>query len=312
MANEVYASAQGDTLATSIFVRELEMLLHQKPFMRQLCAYKGNVKGTGSDTLKVGQIDHDDIAEAVAEGSAVSQNTAITDASFTLTPARQAIKRILSNKLEIIDSTGLMNAPALAAYNFAAIMKRFDAMVATAIASLTGTAGTSGQPMTADVFFTAQQTLRTRRVVGKLAFLGAPKQHNDLQSDLRGEVGPWQLRTDVQEAVANSSGENYLGSLNGIDLWCSDQVATANVGADHGGAMMLVPGAGNSEAALAYAEGSPDSVNLAGGRIMAPGGTVYTDLDIDIDKADIQMVTNYFVAVAVALAGRGIKVITGV
>jgi hypothetical protein len=37
MANEVYVSAQGDTLATHILAQELEMLLHQRPFMRQLC-----------------------------------------------------------------------------------------------------------------------------------------------------------------------------------------------------------------------------------------------------------------------------------
>jgi hypothetical protein len=293
-------------------VRELEMLLHQKPYMRQLCAFKGKVDKTGSDTLKVGQIDHDDIAEAVSEGSAVSANTAITDASYTLTPSRQAIKRILSNKLEIIDATGLMNAPALAAYNFAAVMKRFDAMVAAALASLTGTAGVSGATMKADDMFSAKQTLRTRRVSGKLAAILHPKQLNDLQTDMRGEVGPWQLRTDVQAAVASASGENYQGSLDGVDIWISDQVATANVGVDYGGAMLQVPGPGNSEAALAYAEGSPDSVSMAGGRIMAPGGTVYTDLDIDIDKADIQLVTNYFVAVAVALAGRGIKIITSI
>ena len=310
MANEVYASAQGDTLATHVFIRELEYLLHQRPFMRALAAYKGDVAGSGTDTLKIGQVDLDDIAEAVAEGSAITGNTAITDSSFTLAPSRQAIKRVLSNKLDIIDSSGLMNEQALALYNFSAVMKRFDAMFSTATASLTGTAGTSGADMTADNFFTAQQTLRTRRVAGLLAFLGHPQQHNDLQSDLRGEVGPWQLRTDVQEQVATASGENYIGTLNGVQMWVSDQVADANAGADHGGAMFQIPAGVGGEAAIAYAEGSPKPFTMAGGRIVAPGGVVYTDFDIDIDKGDVQLVTNYFVAVGVALAGRGIKVIT--
>lgn len=315
MAGEVYVSAQGDTLATHVFARELEFLLHQRPFMRGLCGYKGDVSGSNSDTIKVGQIDHDDIAEAVAEGSAISGNTGITDSSYTLTPSRQAIKRTLSDKMAIVDGTGKFSELALAEYNFAAVMKRFDAMVGTACASFTGTAGTSGAAMTADDWFTAQQTLRTRRVSGPIASLLYPEQFNQLQSDLRGEVGPWQLRDDVQEAVATASGENYLGTLNKVQLWTSDQVPTANGGTDSGGAMFRVPATFGDrtvdpEAALGYAEGSPKPQRMAGGRTMAPGGVIYTDFDLDLDKADGLMVTNYFVAVAVALAGRGIKIIT--
>lgn len=304
MANEVYVSAQGDTLATHIMARELEFLLHQQPFMRMLAAFKGDTKGSNSDTLKVGQIDHDDIAEAVAEGSAVSANTAITDSSYTLTPSRQAIKRVLSNLMAGVDGTGQFNERALAEYNFAAVMKRFDAMFGTAMSSFTGTAGSTGVNMIATDWFTAQQTLRTRRATGQLAAVLHPTQFNDLQVDLRGEVGPWQLRMDVQEAVATSSGENFVGTLNGIQIWLSDQVPDANGGLDHGGGMLQI------QSAIAYAEGSQDAVTLAGGRIMAPGGTVYTDLETNIDKAEVELVTNYFVAVSVAEAGRGIKIIT--
>lgn len=317
MANEVYVSAQGDTLATHIFAKRLEMLLHQRPYMRRLCAYRGDTRGSNSDTIKVGQVDHDDIAEAVAEGAAISGNTAITDASYTLTPARQAIKRVLSNKMAGVDGTGLFNELALAEYNFAAVMKRFDALVGAAHASLTGVAGTSGAVFAADDWFTATQTLRTRRVTGKKAANLHPHQFNNLQSDLRGEVGPWQLNEEVQAAVATSSGENLVASLQGIPIWTSDQVPDANGGADHDGAIFQIPadaqmvdGRYIGDAALAYAEGSPNPVTMAGGRVMAPDGIVYTDFDIDIDKGDVQMVTQYFTVVGVANANMGIKVRT--
>jgi hypothetical protein len=239
----------------------------------------------------------------------VSANTAITDASYTLTPARQAIKRVLSDLLAGVDGTGLMREQALAMYNFNAVMKAFDALFATALASLTGTAGTTGVNMTATDLFTAQQTLRSRRATGRLGLVLHPTQFNDLQTDLRGEVGPWQFDPQVAAAVRTSSGDNLLGMLNDIEIWTSDQVATANGGADYGGGMFTLPGSA-SGAAIAYAEGSPDPVTLAGGRVFASGGVVYTDFDLDIDKADVQLVTNYFTAVSVASAAKGIKVIT--
>lgn len=319
MANEVYASAQGDTLATHVFAAELEMLLHQRPYMRRLAKFAGDTRGSNSTTIKIGQIDHDDIAEATNEGSAISANTAITDASYTLTPGRQAIKRVLSNLLAGIDGTGLMNEATLAEYNFAAVMKRFDALFGAAHASLTGTAGTSGAPMTVDDWFTATQTLRTRRVTGKLAANLHPHQFNNLQTDLRGEVGPFQLTEEVQAAVATSSGQNLVAYLQGIPIFTSDQVPDANTAADHDGALFKIPedasvdsdtGKYMGDAAIAYAEGSPNPVTMAGGRIMAADGVVYTDLDIDVDKGDVHIVTAYFVAVGVADAAKGIKIRT--
>ena len=318
MANEVYVSAQGDTLATNIFARRLEMLLHQRPFARRLCAYKGDTRGSSSDTLKTGQIDDDDIAESVAEGSAVTGNTALTDGSYTLTPARQAIKRVLSNLMAGIDGTGFMKEAQLAGYNFNACMRAFDALVATAVASLTGTAGSTGVDLAVTDWLTATQTLRSRRVTGKKAAWFHPEQFNNLQNSLRTETGPYQLNMEVGDIMATGSGDNLVGFFQGIPIWTTTQVADANTGADHGGAIMQIPADSSlvdgkylGDAALAFAEGSPEPVSMANGtRMMAPGGVVYTEFDNDIDKADAQLVTNYFVAVGVADAAKGIKVIT--
>ncbi|MCP4962775.1 MAG: hypothetical protein GY925_26345 [Actinomycetia bacterium] len=316
MANEAYVSAQGDLLATHVVALELEMLLHQRPFMRALASYQGDTRGTGSDTIKKRQVDHDDIAETVAEGAAISGNTAVTDGSYTLSPSRRSIKRIISDLLQGIDNTALLREIALAQYNFAAVMKAFDAAFATAMASLTGTAGNTGVLMKATDWFVAEQTLVSRRAAGSKAALLYPHQWNNLRNDLRGEVGPWQLREDVQAAVAQASGDNFVGALNGTGVWISNQVADANAGADHGGGMFLLPrmqgpdGRMRGDAAIAYAEGSPSPVKLGTNRVMAAGGVVYSDYDLDGDKADSVMWTNYFVAVGIADAAKGIKVIT--
>ena len=316
MANEVYVSSQGDTLATHILAQELEMLLHQRPFLRALAAYKGSTFGSGSSTIKVPQIDHDDIAESVAEGAAITGNTALTDSSYTLTPARKAIKRTLSDLLAGVDSTGLMREQALAEYNFAAVMKAFDADFCAALASLTGTVGTTGVAMSVDNLFEAQQTLRSRRVTGALALVLHPKQFNDLQTSLRSESGPYQYLPDVQAATRTSSGDNFLGMINDIQVWTTNQVIDANAGADHNGAMIKLPdiaradGRMGGSAALAYAEGAVSPVTLGGGRVVAPGSVIYTDFKVNVDKAEVEMVTNYFEAVSVADAAKGIKIIT--
>lgn len=317
MANEVYVSAQGDLLATSILAKVLEMLLHQKPFARRLCAFRGDTRATGSSAVKVPQIDDDDIGEVVAEGSAPSANTALTDGSYTLTPGRIALKRVVSNRLMGIDATGLLNEISLAIYNFNGIMRGFDALVAAAVASLTGTAGTSGAAMTVTDWFTAQQTLVERLVEGRLAAFLHPRQWTELQTDLRGEVGPWQLNTNVQAAVASSNGKSFKGTLNDVEIWTSSQVADANGGVNHGGAMMQIPqdandaGGASGDAALSYAEGSPEPVTLiAGHKVMEPGGKVYSTFSADGDKDDVSIVSNYYAVVGVADANKGIKVLT--
>lgn len=317
MANEVYVSTQGDTLSTHIFARRLEMLLHQRPYMRRLCKYTGDTRGSNSDTIKTGQLDDDDIAEAVAEGNAITGNTAISDGSYTLTPGRQAIKRTISDLMTGIDGTGFYNQVALANYNFNAVMRALDALVATAQASLTGAAGTPGADFTVTDWFVATQTLRSRKCTGKKAANLHPTQFNHLQSDLRNETGPFQLNEEVAAAVATASGENLVAYLQGIAIWNSTQVADANGGQDHSGAIMQIPADSTNQdgryigpAALAYAEGSPNPVNMRGGRIMAPDGVVYTVLDINGDEAEDVMWTNYFAAVGVSDANKGIKVIT--
>ena len=65
MANEIRVSTTGDLLTANILAKELELLLHQKPFALDLMAYRGDVRGSGADTIKVRQIDRDDVGEVV-------------------------------------------------------------------------------------------------------------------------------------------------------------------------------------------------------------------------------------------------------
>lgn len=317
MANEFYKAALGDLLATNVYSFTLRRLLRQKPFMRGIARYDGDIRGSGSGTKKQSQIDQDDVATAVAEGAGPS-NTALTSASYTLSPARQAIQRTLSDLAELIDATGLLNPFALAIYNFTAVMKAFDALFCAAFPSLTGTVGTTTINFTADDWFSMKQTSITRNWSGRKIFVGYPQQFADLQDDLRGEVGPWQLDLQVQAAVRSSRGESFKGMLDDVEIWTSDQVPTANGGADSNGAFLSFDDTFDPElgvqggAAIAYAEGTPSPAALGRERITAPGSPVYTDVGggTDANLGESTIVTGYFVAAGVAEAGRGISVVT--
>jgi len=303
MANEVYVSAHGNILQTEILQQELGFLLNQRPFALQLMQFAGDVSGSAADTIKGRLVDSDDIGEVVAEGAAlIAGNTDLTDATFSVTPARIAIKRTYSELMAIIDSSGLVAEAALAMFNVKAVLKQVHALYATATQSLTGSVGSTGVDMSASDFFAAQQTMQSRLVEEEVVCHLHQEQFNNLQTDIRGEVGPWQLVPATQDMLS-LKGSNFKGILNGIALWTSNQAPDANGGLDHGGAM-------HGLSAIAYGTGSPRPVVVRGGRILAPGGVIYTDIDTDLDKAEDSLVTNGFYGVSVREADRGVKIIT--
>ena len=297
MANEVYVSSSGDLLQTEVLAAELEMLLHTRPHLRALCTYKGDTRGTASDTIKVRQVDDDDIAESVAEDAAPSATTNITDASYTLAPSRRVIKREFSDLMSGASDLGLHNPVGLAAYNFGAIMRAFDAVITALFPSFTGSFGTTGLAMTWAAVLSGKQTMREREnVSNRLYGVFHTEQWSDIENDIVGLAGPQQYIEGIQGLSLDVKGPNFVGGVGGLELYTSNQVTQS--GGDHR-AGLFAPGA------IAYAEGSPNPVSM-GGRIFAPGGKVYTVLDIDGDKANTKLWTNYFVAAGISQAGMGI------
>lgn len=304
MAGEVYVSNSGDLLQTEVLAAELEMLLHTRPHLRALCTFKGDTRGQSSDVIKVRQVDDDDIAESVAEDAAVSGNTALTDSSYTLTPSRRVIRREISDFMSGVSDLTLHNPVGLALYNFGAIMRAFDAIVTALFPSFTGSVGTTAQALTWQNVLTGKQTLRERENSGPLFFVGHTEQWTDIENDIVGLAGPQQHIESIQGLSLDVKGPNFVGATgtgsSALEFWTSNQVTAS--GGDHRGAI-FAPGA------LAYAEGSPNPVSM-NNRIMAPGGTIYSVFDIDGDKANQILWTNYFVAAAISQAGMGITVLS--
>lgn len=303
MANEVYVSNHASLVDSEIFIPELEELLAKRPFMKDLCVFKGDVKDSGGTTLSQPQIKLNDVAESVAEGSAVSANTALTDGAYTLAPGRLAIKRVLSDLMNIISANGMLNPQQLALWNHRAIMLGFDGLVTAALANFTGTVGTSGSPLTLLQFQSAYQTILTRDAAGQMDRVISilhPKQLNDLKKDLLNYNAVALDRQDVKD-LAQMRGTSYQGTLDGVEIWVSTQVIDANSTADHNGAMFIHGG-------LGYGQGGAKDGEY--GRMLHDDTVVYTTFKNNSDKAETEIVTNGFYAVSVTEAAKGIKIIT--
>src|SRR5688500_18866220 len=117
MANEFLYSGAGDLRLTEALAAEYRLLLKDRFSLLGHAAihYAGNCEQSGSTVIKVplaGLGGYDRMA-AVAENASAS-NTAVTDASATITVARQAIQRQVSDLNDMVDSIGV-NVEALIA-----------------------------------------------------------------------------------------------------------------------------------------------------------------------------------------------------
>jgi len=304
MANEVLYSGLGDLRLSLVLTREIALLLKDRASLmgHPSIAYYGDLTGAGSTVIDVGQagLDGYDLMTSVAEGSSTS-NTALTDASPGITIARQALQRQISDLANLTDSIGL-NTQRLAADMAGAASMRFTEMVANVADDFTATAGATTVNLSVDDWFDAQFTLTQASVPGNYLSLLYPVQVTDLQNALRSETGPLQYISATQEMLG-IKGPGYSGSLNGVDIFASTHVPTANAGADSAGAMWGI-------GAIGYADGSVANVLGAGGVSYPAGTKVMVEFERDAAGALTKIVGNYYCGVALIEDGRGVSIIT--
>lgn len=303
MADFLY-STSGDLRVTEALAADYELLLADRFSLlgHPAIMYAGNCAASGSTVIKVplaGLMGYDRMA-AVAENAATS-STSVTDSSATITVARQAIERRISDINDMVDSIGL-NLDALIADGVGSYAMRWMEMLCDLLDNFSSTVGTTAVDMDADDFFSAQFTLLQASVPTPYLFVGYPVQVTDLQNSIRAESGPWQYRTDVQDFFT-ARGQGVQGSLNGVDIVASSLVPTANAGADSGGAMF-----GNG--AIAYADGLPRAIRGAGEVIFPAGTRLYTELERDASGALTKIVHNGFLGFAEIQDSKGVSIIT--
>jgi len=262
----------------------------------------GNIVGSGSNVIQtpIVGLDGYDTRSSPADGAAVS-NTALTETNANITVARRALQYSISDLANLTDSVGL-NVQRLAQSMVGSAQMTFQSLLCDVTDGFTSTVGTSGVDMTVDDFFSAQFTLTLASVPGPYICILHPRQLADLQSSLRAEAGPNQYVAATQDMLS-IKGQGFSGMFNGVDIFVSSKVPTANAGADRAGGMF-------GYGAVGYAEGSPFAITGAGG-IVAPAGTpIVVEFERDASSALTKIIGNYYVGVAKLQDSMGVSIIT--
>jgi len=263
----------------------------------------GNLNGSGSSALQVpvvGLGGYNAMA-AVADGSAAS-NTAITTGAATITIARQALVRQISD-LAQLTSNGPMNVTveALAEDMVGAFNKRVTSMLCGLSSGFSTSVGSTGVNLSVSTFYDAIFALQLTANDSFMAILH-PQQINDLVSSLRSETGPGQYLAATQEQV-QAKGPGYRGSLFGVELFGSTLVPTANAGADYLGYMF-------SKGAVGYATGSAAPVRGAADVILPAGTPIVVELGRSAEAGLSTIVGSAFVGVAELDDARGVGIVS--
>lgn len=305
MADEIlFSNLSGSARLAAVLAKEIELTLADRASLHKHPSIKfmGSVVGTGSNVIQtpIVGLDGYDTMSSPADGSAVS-NTALTETNANITVARRALQYSISDLAALTDSVGL-NVQRLAQSMVGSAQMTFQSLLCDVVDNFTSTVGTSGVDMSVDDFYSAQFTLTLASVPGPYICILHPRQLADFQSSLRAEAGPSQFVAATQDML-NIKGQGFVGTFNGVDMFVSSKVVTANSGADRAGAMF-------GYGAVGYAEGSPFAVTGAGG-IVAPAGTpIVVEFERDASSALTKIVGNYYCGVARLQDSMGVAIIT--
>lgn len=305
MSNELFYSGMTDLQLAAILHQELILILADRaslgahPSILEL----GDITGSGSAVLKVplAGLDGYDVMTAVAEGSSAS-NAALTDGSVSITVARQALQRQISDLAAIVNK-GRMDPERLVADMVGAGRMRLMAMIAALSSSFTRSVGSSGVDMSVDDFFDADILLNLANVPaeGRLAVLHG-RQIGDLRLSLRAEGGAIQYEPTTAEML-KAKGPGLVGRFLGYDMFQSSKCPDANSGADHAG-MMVGPGA------IGVARGTRAPMIGDAGQAIPAGTPVWIGFERDESGALTKVVGNMYAGVGILQDDAGVAVIT--
>jgi hypothetical protein len=305
MANEMLYSGMTDLQLAAILHQELLLLaadraaLGAHPSILEL----GDITGSGSAVMKVGLagLDGYDVMAAVAEGSS-SSNTGLTDASVSITVARQALQRQISDLAAIVNRSKL-DPERLVADMAGAGRMRLMAMIAALSSSFTRTVGSTGVDMSVDDFFDGDILLSLTNVPaeGRLAVLHG-RQIGDLRQSLRAESGALSLLPTSGDML-KAKGPGLVGMFLGYDIFQSSKCPDANSGADHAGMMI---GAG----AIGVARGTRAPMIGDAGQAVPAGTPIWIGFERDEAGALTKVVGNMYAGVGILQDDLGVGVVT--
>jgi hypothetical protein len=238
VADEILSGSGGgnNILVTAIGSKMALLLLADRASMRNhgaLINLGDNLVGSTTEQFTQYGLDGYDLMSSVTEIQSVS-NQALTTAKKTVAPARHALAYDWSDYLETLDQTGQINSQRLALSIVQSANMTFTNNLAKMVDDFATVVGSTTVAYTHDTFLAGQFKLKQNKVPGPYVRIFKPKMFTDWQADLeaRGGVTQWRAATEEMQMLR---GLGFEGTYNGMEVFTSDQVQSANAGADWAG-----------------------------------------------------------------------------
>lgn len=305
MANELLYSSSSIVLS-QVLHQEMGLLLADRASLEGHPAILdvSDLTGRGSATILVplvGLLGFDEMTAVGAE-TADAGNVAVTDAAPTITIARYAIAREVSDLHQIVEGTGL-SVERLAQSMVMEYEMAKTSLICGVLDDFTSTVGTSGVDLDVSDIEDAIHTLERANANGPFASVLAPVQVTDFQKSLALRGGAIQMMSATAEML-EAKGQGYVGNFLGVDFFKSDKVKTANAAADRAGAVFAA-------GAVGCAYGSPSAVSLLGGSHILPAGAkVMVEFERSAKGGRVDIVGSAYMGVSILQDGMGVSVIT--
>ncbi|WP_290608031.1 hypothetical protein [Janthinobacterium sp.] len=272
MANEIIISGLGDQTTTEVLAGKILLLLADRNALPSHPAlmYAGSVNGRGSNVLKVPHVGlmGYDLAALTSEGTAVT-NTALTDASSTITVVRYSKVYQASDQARMIDANGVLNIDFFAMDAVVTQAATLLSLVANVTDDFTATQGTSGADATFANFLDCITTLEVAKVIGPFLGILHPQQWGDIRKDIATASGGAVQWNGGSQAMLDKAmkGLGAQGNFCGVDVFTTAYVPNANAAADRAGGI-FGPGAVLWGDGVIPLEADPNQAHLNGGKIL--------------------------------------------
>jgi len=310
MSGELTYTGHANWFLAAALNQVLHELIVDKTDLSETASYLGNVNGSGSTVSKIAQATWDDaMAASNTDEVTASDPTDVTNSTVSITVARQALVRVVTELYQIIGEGG--PAPGiekLANEMVGSAILRFTDMITALYTSLSGSAGVSGSAMVVDDLYDAAYVLLINGAGGQKYAVLAPIQATHLCHSIRAEGGtihPTDAASMLSQ-LGNGPGWGYVGTFAQMQIISCDSVATN--GSDREGALY-------TQGCFGYKDGIPTSEMLArsvGSRNMPlpSGSSIFVKFGQDETKGWDIVVGSWFVGVGEIEDARGCKIVT--
>lgn len=300
ITNTSYAGT-GNLRIAAALSQLIQESLSDKTDLRAAAKYHGSVNGSGSLAKKVSLASHNQVMVSTAEtgGAAdyditgVAAYTQISTGAATLTVARQALKRLVSDQFQLSGAPQLQEfADGMAD----AAKQRFADMICALFTSVTASAGTASVPLTVDTVYDALNTLRSAgsNLEGPFHLVLDHTQYGQFVESLRGEGQSVHPANSADMLALRPAG--LQGEWNGVMIWATEAVS-GSIGCLF------------DSAAFGWIDGLPPMAGPAAqGQVV--DGNVFVEFARDANLASDIVVGNLYVGVGIVENARAVKILS--